>query len=299
MPSLFSAKRLILLLVGMIVLVVLISFTLRGRDNANPAESLIKDVVGFGQSLVAKPTHFVVERYKNVEDFLHTYEENERLKARIQDYAAVQAEVQQLQQENAELKELTEVQEDLSDYEPIRATVIARNPEQWDEKIILDRGKLHGVSANMAVMTAQGLIGKVTLVTNRTATVELVTTQNPNNRISAFVAEDETIFGLIEGYDEERRELILRRLDTNAKIEKGQKITTSGLGGIFPKGLYIGEVTEVTSDDHGLTKLAYVKPADDFLTLNQVMIAARTVPMVSGEDGTAEGEQAAEGEDSE
>lgn len=299
MPSLFSAKRLIALLVGMIVLVVLISFSLRDRGNANIAESLIKDVVGFGQSLVAKPTHFVVERYKNIEDFLHTYEENERLKARIQDYASVQAEVQQLQQENAELKELVGVEEDLSDYEPIRATVIARNPDQWDEKIILDRGAVHGVEANMAVMTAQGLIGKVTLVTNRTATVELVTTQNPNNRISAFVAEDETIFGLIEGYDEERRELILRRLDTNANVVEGQKITTSGLGGIFPKGIYIGEVTEVTSDDHGLTKLAYVKPADDLLTLNQVIIASRAMPMVSGLDGQVQEEEVVEGEDSE
>lgn len=113
------------------------------------------------------------------------------------------------------------------------------------------------------------------------------------------MAEDESIFGLIEGYDEERRELILRRLDTNAKVEKGQKITSSGLGGIFPKGIYIGEITEVTSDDHGLTKLAYVKPADDFLTLNQVLIASRTVPMVTGEDGDVEGEEVAEGEDSE
>lgn len=299
MPSFFSAKRLIVLLVGMIVLVVLISFSLRDRDNANPAESLIKDVVGFGQSLFAKPTHFVVERYHNVKDFLHTYEENERLKARIQDYASVQAEIQLLTQEKAELKELLDVQEDLSDYDPIQATVIARNPDQWDEKIILDRGSVHGVKANMAVMTAKGLIGKITVVTNRTSTVELVTTQNPNSRISAIVANDESIFGLIEGYDEKRRELILRRLDTNAKVEKGQKITTSGLGGIFPKGLYIGEVTEVTSDDHGLTKLAYVKPSDDFLTLNHVMIAARAVPMVSGEDGQVEDAEVAEGEDSE
>lgn len=299
MPSFFSAKRLIVLLVGMIVLVVLISFTLRDRDNANPAESLIKDVVGFGQSLVAKPTHFVVERYHNVKDFLNTYEENQRLKARIQDYAAVQAEVQQLTIENEELKELAGVQQDLSDYEPVQGTVIARNPDQWDEKIIIDRGKVHGIEANMAVMTAKGLIGKITLVTNRTATVELLTTQNPNSRISAIVADNENIFGLIEGYDEERRELILRRLDTNAPIEKGQKVTTSGLGGVFPKGIYIGEVTEVTSDDHGLTKLAYIKPADDFLTLNHVMIAARAVPMVSGEDGQVQGEEAAEGEEDE
>ena len=59
-------------------------------------------------------------------------------------------------------------------------------------------------------------------------------------------------------------------------VEVGQKVISSGLGGIFPKGLLIGEVTEVSTDDYGLTKLAYIRPAADFSMLDHVIIAKRT-----------------------
>ena len=69
---------------------------------------------------------------------------------------------------------------------------------------------------------------------------------------------------MIEGYDRKRGELIMKRIDSSFEVEVGQKVISSGLGGIFPKGLLIGEVTEVSTDDYGLTKLAYIRPAADF-----------------------------------
>ena len=68
-------------------------------------------------------------------------------------------------------------------------------------------------------------------------------------------------------------------------MKKGQKVTTSGLGGIFPKGILIGEVTEVTTDDYGLTQLAYVKPAASFSILDHVIISKRSINSVDGTDG--------------
>lgn len=136
----------------------------------------------------------------------------------------------------------------------------------------------------MAVMTAGGLIGKVTIVTPTTSTVELVTTQNPNYRVSAMVLGEDDVFGLIEGYDPERRELLLKRIDFSVDLKEGDQVVSSGLGGIFPKGIVIGEITEVTIDEFGLTKLAYVKPAADFSMLNHVVIADRLAPEVDGED---------------
>ena len=61
-----------------------------------------------------------------------------------------------------------------------------------------------------------------------------------------------------------RSELIMKRIDSSFAVEVGQKVMSSGLGGIFPKGLLIGEVTEISTDDYGLTKLVYVRPAADF-----------------------------------
>ncbi|MFJ8063136.1 rod shape-determining protein MreC [Psychrobacillus sp. NPDC096426] len=285
MPQFFSNKRLVLLLVGMIFLVALISFSLRDRNHASLPEQVIKDVVGFGQTMFSKPTQYVTGIFNNVESLLNTYDENKRLKARLEDYATLQASVNELQLENEEIRKIIDKEESLRKFNPIQSTVIARNPDQWEEKIIIDKGETHGVAVNMAVMTSQGLIGKVILTSKFTSTVELLSTQNPNYRVSAVIADEQEVFGLIEGYDMERKELILKRIDSEFEVKKGQKVTTSGLGGIFPKGILIGEVTEVTTDDYGLTQLAYVKPAASFSILDHVIISKRSINSVDGTDG--------------
>ena len=108
MPQFFSNKRLILLLVGMIFLVALISFSLRDRNHASLPEQLIKDVVGFGQSIFSKPTQYVTGVFDNVESLLNTYDENKRLKARLEDYASLQADVNDLAIENKELRNIVD-----------------------------------------------------------------------------------------------------------------------------------------------------------------------------------------------
>src|SRR5690606_4494260 len=275
MPQFLSNKRLILLLIGVILLVALISLTLRDRGQVSLPEQIVKEAVGAGQSVFSRPAHFVTGVFDNIDSLINTFEENRLLKARLEEFAGVQAEVTDLRSENEELKELVGKEEDLREFNPIQAVVIARNPDQWEENIILNRGTTPGVKENMAVMTAGGLIGKVTIVTPTTSTVELVTTQNPNYRVSAMVLGEDDVFGLIEGYDAERRELLLKRIDFSVELQEGDKVVSSGLGGIFPKGVVIGEITEVTIDEFGLTKLAYVKPAADFSMLNHVVIADR------------------------
>ena len=298
MPQFLSNKRLILLLIGVILLVALISLTLRDRGQVSLPEQIVKEAVGAGQSVFSRPAHFVTGVFDNIDSLINTFEENRLLKARLEEFAGVQAEVTDLRSENEELKELVGKEEDLREYNPIQAVVIARNPDQWEEKIILNRGTNHGVKENMAVMTAGGLIGKVTIVTPTTSTVELVTTQNPNYRVSAMVLGEDDVFGLIEGYDAERRELLLKRIDFSVDLKEGDQVVSSGLGGIFPKGIVIGEITEVTIDEFGLTKLAYVKPAADFSMLNHVVIADRLAPEVDGEDNGMTEEEEEEEEES-
>ena len=282
----FSNKKLIVLLVSMIFLVALISFSLRDRHNATLPEQIIKDTVGFAQSIVAKPTNYITGIFSNIDALLNTYEENKRLKMRLEDFAVLQAEVNSLESENTNLRELSDIEATLRDFSPLHATVIARNPDQWEEKIILNKGSSHGVEKNMAVMTSRGLIGKIILVTPFTSEVELLYTNNENYRVSAVVqGTKEDIYGLVEGYDEERNELLLKRIDSSLTVEVGQKVISSGLGGVFPKGILIGDITELTTDDFGLTKMAHVKPAADFSMLENVIVAKRNTIAIDGLDG--------------
>lgn len=295
MPRFFSNKRMILLLVGVIVLVALISFSLKDRQSASLPEQIVKDVVGFGQSLISKPAHYMTGVIGNIDGILNTYEENKQLKMRLSEYASNQAKLTDIQAENERLLGIIGKEDDLRAYEPVHATVISRNPDQWEEKIIIDKGEVHGIEKNMAVMTATGLIGKVVLVTQFTSTVELLSTENRDFRVASVIPGKEAAFGLIEGYDRQRSELIMKRIDSSFAIEVGQQVISSGLGGIFPKGLPIGEVTEVSTDDYGLTKLVYIRPAAEFTMLDHVMIATKKSVRVDGTDG--DGTETTLGED--
>lgn len=285
MPRFFSNKRLIILLVGVIVLVALIAFTLRDRNQANMPEQAVKDVVGFGQSLFTKPAHFVSGLVSDIDMMLNTYEENKRLKKQLEQFSVIQAKLLESQANNAKLREVVNKQEDLREFDPVQATVISRNPDQWEERFIIDKGTSDGIAVNMAVITARGLVGKVVLTTPFTSTIELLSSENAQFRVSAMVLASEEIYGLIEGLDQETGQLIMKRIDSEFDVKEGARVVTSGLGGIFPKGLLIGEVKEVTTDDYGLTKMAYIEPAANFSTLEHVMVAKRTAATADGSDG--------------
>jgi rod shape-determining protein MreC len=277
MPQFFLNKRLILLLVSIIILVALIGFSLKDRNELTWPEQFLKDTTGLVQFIFHKPAQLVAGFFENVNDIRNTYKENKLLKERLEEYVALEAQVQALKKENEELRALLDKKESLRDFIPIQATVIGRNPDRWQETVIVNKGEQHGVKKDMAVITPEGLVGKVQHASQFTSTVQLLSALDQKNRISAYVQGNENVFGLIEGYDEKRRALLLKRIPFDAKIKKKQKVLTSGLGGIFPKGLVIGEVMEVVPDQYGLTKMVYVKPSANFYDIDGVIIVKRKI----------------------
>ncbi|WP_027409460.1 rod shape-determining protein MreC [Anoxybacillus tepidamans] len=285
MPQFFLNKRLILLLVSIIFLVALIGFSLKDRKELTWSEQFIKDTTGFVQLLFHKPAQLVAGFFENVQDIKNTYKENKLLKERLEEYVMLEAEVQTLKKENEELRAILDKKESLRDFIPIEATVIGRNPERWQETVIVNKGEQQGVKKDMAVITPSGLIGKVQHASQFTSTVQLLSSVDQKNLISAYVqGKAGSVFGLIEGYDEKRKALLLKRIPFDAKIEKKQLVMTAGLGGVFPKGLPIGEVEEVVPDEYGLTKMAYVKPAANFYDVDEVIIVKRKIDAVQEEE---------------
>lgn len=292
MPRFFLNKRLIILLVSIIVLVALIGYSVRERDNISWPEQFVGDIVGFGQSLVSKPVGAVAGFFENVNDLQNTYTENQKLKSRLEELVKLETMVKDLEKDNDELREILGKEENLRDFDPIQATVIARNPGQWEDLLVIDKGKVQGVQSNMAVITAQGLIGKVKSVKQFSSTIELLSNKNPNNRISALIQGEENVIGSIEGYDTERDQLLVKRIPNDMQVEEGSKVITSGLGGVFPKGLPIGEVKEIESDQYGLTQTAYVEPTADLYHLEHVIVVDRSKVSIDLEEPEeAEGEE--------
>jgi rod shape-determining protein MreC len=275
MPQFFLNKRLIILLVSIIVLVALIGFSLRERSKLTWPEQFIKDTSGWVQSLVSKPTHFVTGFFENLQDLQNTYGENKELKSRVENLVNLEAQVQELTKDNEELRDILGEKRTLRDFKPLPATVIGRNPDRWHEMIIIDKGKLNGIEKNMAVVTATGLIGKVKNVTQFSSTVQLLSAMDPKNRISAVVQGKKDVYGFVQGFDDKQKLLLIKAIPSGSKIEKGQTVITSGLGGVFPKGLMIGKVVDVKPDQYGLNQTALVKPGADFYDIENVIVINR------------------------
>ncbi|MGD6853789.1 rod shape-determining protein MreC [Bacillus infantis] len=270
MPQFFLNKRLIILLVSIIILVALIGFSLKEREKLSWAEQFMKDTASWAQTIVSRPASYVAGFFENVKDLQNTYEENKELKGRLDQLAMLEADVQRLKDENEKLQTILDKKGDLSKYKPIQATVIARNPDRWEETLIINKGEKDGLEKDMAVITAGGLIGKVKNTSPLSASVQLLSSTDPANRISAVI--NEKIYGTIEGYDTKKKLLLLKRIPYDAKVEKGEIVSTSGLGGVFPSGLPVGVVEEVVPDEFGLNQTAYVKPGADFYDIEHVMV---------------------------
>lgn len=294
----FQKKRLFIFLISLIVLVVLIGFSISDRDNLTTPEQFLRDTVGWGQSLIHTPAKFIAGLFTNAGDFKNTYEKNKLLEEQLAEYQTLAFEVQELKEDNEELRKILEKTESIRDFNPIQATVIARSPERWVEQVIIDKGKQDGVRPNMAVITAEGMIGKIQMASTFTSTVKLLTGFDQFNRISATIPreKEDDIFGLIEEFDEETNSLLFKIIqESDTDLEKGELVVSSGKGGVFPKGLLIGTVKDIVPDQYGLTQTALVEPAANVYEINHLIVVDRLLD--SGEDEVEEDSLVEEGEE--
>lgn len=292
----FRNKRLFIFLIGFILLVVLVGYTFKDRIKVTFAEEFINDAIGWVQYVIHTPVNFTTDVFTNIKDFRNTYEENQVLKEQLSQYRSLIYEVQEVNKENEELRDVLDLMESdsIRSHEAIQAIVIARSPERWLEQVTINKGKNHGVKANMLVMTADGMIGKVQSANEHTARVKLLTGFDQFNRISAMVSRDKgrNIFGMIEGFDEETNSLLFRIIEESEQdIEEDDLVVSSGMGGVFPAGVPIGTVKEVTSDQYGLTQIALVEPSSDMYDINHVIVLDRAVDQVDESSEADDGEE--------
>lgn len=285
----FRNKRLFIFLIGFILLVALIGYTFRDRLELTLAEEIINDTVGWIQYVIHVPVDFTMDVISNIHEFRNIYEENQILKEQVSEFRSLLYEVQEVRKENEELRNTLGLLESdsIRSHEAIHATVIARSPERWREQVTINKGREHGVDANMLVMTADGMIGKVQSANQFTARVKLLTGFDQFNRISAMVSREDkrNIFGMIEGFDEETGSLLFRIIEESDKdIEEGDLVVSSGMGGVFPAGVPIGEVKEITTDQYGLTQIALVEASADMYEINNVVVLDRSVEKVENMD---------------
>jgi rod shape-determining protein MreC len=232
------------------------------------------------QAALSAPVDFVrglVRRYVALTD-LRT--ENQRLRGRIAE----------LQEENLQYREALIASDRLERIDKIRgetdlpmlpAEVASRELSPWYRSLLIDRGRVHQVHAGMPALTEEGVVGLVTAASPHAARVMLLLDRQ--SAVDAMVQRSRTR-GIVRGLGSE--ELEFEFTAENADIQVGDTVITSGLGGVYPKGLRIGEVVSATLDASHLLQHARVRPAVDFGRLEQLFVVlwrSPTLELLSGD----------------
>jgi len=275
-------KRLFILMIGFLLLIVLIGLTIGGRQKITWPERFIKDAVGFVQQIVYRPAGAVAGFFQDIANLKEVYKENEELRKLAAAYARDKVEYNFVKSENERLKEELEFkqhQKEMNDYKYMIAQVISVNNDANNRTININLGSKHGVEKDMAVVTADGLVGLVKSVSPFTASItpytELSATTTTFNAISATVMGKESdSFGILSDYNTEQERILMTKIGENDPMAEGDVVITSGLGNIYPRGLRVGEIESLKVGDFGLTYVATVKPFVDLNKLTEVFVVS-------------------------
>ncbi|EER74829.1 rod shape-determining protein MreC [Weissella paramesenteroides ATCC 33313] len=279
MKNIFTSRRLV---IGVIVVIVAIgAITLGARAHNSEKEPslpvrVISDVSGWTSNIVNAPIRAIKGGFDSIDELMNTYQENDRLTKKVDDLAQTKVQLQVLQQENRALKDQLKISDTLTDYKVVNAVVTSRSPSNWQTQLIIDKGTNAGLKKGLSVMGSGGLIGRITQVNTTNAKVELLSDNSQvSDRFAIRVQNSagETVDGIITSFNQSKNLIVMGQITSSVSVKKGDLVTTSGLGGITPSGLYVGKVEKVGSDNYGLSKKIYIKPATDFNNIPVVSVA--------------------------
>ncbi len=242
-----------------------------GRRTASRAEDMFSTAVLPVQEAVSQMTDAVTDFFTRVFYPSAIQEENERLNRLVSAYERRLILYEAMEQENARLTELLDYASASGDFYFLTAPVTARNLNPYVDTLTIRAGSRNGITEQMAAVTAQGIVGRIIEVGATYAKIR--TMENEDMRISVMVerTRDEGMLGGLVMENGQMVGLKLYYLPKDADIQVGDTIVTSGLGGIFPKGLYVGKVIFLADEDNGEYD-ACVMSDVDFEHLEEVLV---------------------------
>ncbi|QTJ44802.1 rod shape-determining protein MreC [Dolosigranulum pigrum] len=283
MNRFLTNKKMIMLLITVLIFISLITFSLSSRGG-NIVQSGANDVTGVVGRLLSKPTNAIFGVVDSVNDVQSTYEENQRLKGQLDAIHEKEAAIAALKSENQQLKDELGLEELVTEYTVRRGNVISRNPDQWINQVIIDLGTMNGMERGMPVMNNNGLVGYISETNPTSSKVTLISNVDLSaSKVSSEIIldeEEEAIQGIISEYKTDTNQLVMSQITSDVEIKPGTLVTTSGLGGAFPRGLVIGEVEAVRLDEQGLERLVFIKPLSDFNNIRIVSVIERSAETV-------------------
>lgn len=253
-----------------IILIIIAGITAGQRENITFVEKWVGNIITPIQKIINGSLGKVGENISSIANIANLKTENQQLKKEVE---LLQDEVLQLSMARNELEELKDLKyalnyiEDVGERHIISASVIGKSPSNWFNIFTIDAGEKQGVKKDSIVLNSNGLVGKVYEVGGSWAKV--VSIIDNNSSVSFQIMRDSNLQGIVTGSI--NNDISGYLFDPLADIIVGDKIVTSGLGS-YPKGIIIGEITEVDKSTDHLLKTIKVEPAVNFRRITKVVI---------------------------
>ncbi len=199
--------------------------------------------------------------------------ENDELKKKNSELEQTLREYEIVKSENDTLKEYVNLKDKYKQYKTIPAYVINKDVGNYSNTVVINVGEKDGIKENMTVIAQEGLVGHVISTTESTAKVQTIVDTATAVTGTISTTKDAII---IQGTLESDKILNATYIPTDASILQGDSVETSGIGGIYPKGIHIGTIKEIINTNNIIDRYATVETAVDFSKLATVLVILNT-----------------------
>lgn len=259
--------------ITIVIIILLVVFT---NSNANQV-SYIQDICNIFVMPIQNGFTYLKNKISGNDSFFADMDtlkaENEELKKKNSELEQSLRELEIIKAENDTLKEYVNLKDKYTDYTTVPADVINRDISNYSSTIVINVGSDDGIKEEMTVIADSGLVGHVISVTNNTAKVQTIV-DTASAVTSTISTTEDTI--VVQGTLEDKSTLRANFIPTDAVVLQGDTVETSGIGGIYPKGIHIGTITEVVNTSNITDRYAIVETAVDFNKLNTVLVITNT-----------------------
>ncbi len=262
----------------MILSLHLLSTGVRPGDLASRPQSALFEVMRPVQASMTGVTESGSSLVQGYLDLVGVRRENLRLKAELARVKTDQSRAAELETENRHLSELLALRSALG-LKSVGANVIGSDASGISRSLVLGQGSESGLAPGMAVLSTQGVVGKIIATSRHASRVLLI--DDHNSALDAFDQRTRAR-GIIAGVVDDG--LTMKYVDRSQEVKAGDTVVTSGLDGIFPRGLVVGTVKSVSGEGPGMFLSVMVAPAVDFRGLEQVLVITQTPPKLDGAD---------------
>lgn len=266
-----SNRRTIILWVAVFIVGLLAFATVKGKYDLKISENVVNTILSPFQSAITSISNATKKIGVISWEMVTVYEQNKMLRSEVEQLRQRDVNVNEIMAENTRLTNILNYKNAVKQFDTAVAKIISYDSSNLTNSITINLGAKDGMQKNMPVITPQGLVGTIVAVYEHSAKVQLIL--DPRSAVGAIIQRPESrVIGIMQGSVGVQTLAKMVNIPRDADVVVGDNVLTSGYGGLYPKGIVIGEVVEVTNEAGGLLKYATVKTAVDFYRIEEVLV---------------------------